>query len=99
MTFNSKRSGNEVYHTIFQILLVKIRLCSKLQCQKVLKLKVFSCEITAARCRLMRSVYTAMVFAVMTKSCANSLSSFFLNSECEDASLKSGGFCVPGFRI
>ena len=32
--FNLKFSGNEVYHTIFEILLVKIMLCSKLHHQK-----------------------------------------------------------------
>ena len=31
-----KLSGNEVYYTIFKMLLVKIMLCSKLDCQKVL---------------------------------------------------------------
>ena len=36
MCFNLQLSGNEVYYTIFKILLVKIILCSKLHCQKVL---------------------------------------------------------------
>ena len=36
MCFNLKLSGNEVYYIIFKILLVKIMLCSKLHCQKVL---------------------------------------------------------------
>ena len=38
----SKLSGNEVYHTIFLILLLKIMLCSKLHCQKLFRLKHIS---------------------------------------------------------
>jgi hypothetical protein len=34
--FNLKLSGNEVYYTNSLILVVKIMLCSKLHCQKVL---------------------------------------------------------------
>ena len=41
MCFNLKLSGNEVYYTIFVILLVKIMLCSKLHCQRVLNWNTF----------------------------------------------------------
>jgi len=41
----SMPSGDEVYYTIFKTLLVKIMLCSRLRCQKVLKLKVVSYQI------------------------------------------------------
>ena len=40
-------SGNKVHYTIFQILLLKIMLCSKLHYQKSFKLKHISYEITA----------------------------------------------------
>ena len=42
-TFDLKLSGDEVLYVY--ILLVKMMLCSKLRFQKVVQLKVFSCEI------------------------------------------------------
>ena len=38
-------SGNEVYYTMFLILLVHIMLCSKIRCQKSFTLNHISCEI------------------------------------------------------
>ena len=35
-TFNLKLPGNEIYYTFSKILLEKIMLCSKLDCQKLL---------------------------------------------------------------
>jgi hypothetical protein len=40
-----KSSGNEVYYTIFEPLLAKIMLCSKLYCQESFKLKHISYKI------------------------------------------------------
>ena len=44
-SFNSKLYGNEVYCTNALLSLIKIMLCSKLPCIKVLKLKLCSCKI------------------------------------------------------
>ena len=44
-SFNLKLSSTEVYYTIFLILLVKNMLCSKLHCQNVFELKLFSYKI------------------------------------------------------
>ena len=41
-----KTSGNGVYYTNTLILLIKMMLCSKLHCQKFLRLKSFSYKIT-----------------------------------------------------
>ena len=43
--YQFKKSGKEVDHTIFKILLVKTMLCSKLHCQKSSKLKQISYKI------------------------------------------------------
>ena len=45
----SKISGNEVYHTISLILLVKIMLCSELLCHKYFQLKCVSYTIASER--------------------------------------------------
>jgi hypothetical protein len=43
--FQSELSSNEVFCTSALLLLIKIMLCSKLQCQKVFELKLFSYKI------------------------------------------------------
>ena len=47
MCFNLKLSVNEIYYTIFEILLVKNMLCSKLHYQKGFNLNLFSYKILA----------------------------------------------------
>ena len=37
--------GNEVYYTIFEILLVKNMVCSKFRHHKTFKMEVFTCQI------------------------------------------------------
>ena len=51
-SFNSKLYGNEVYCTNASLLLIKIMLCSKLHCQKVFRLKLFSYKIRETSSRV-----------------------------------------------
>ena len=57
MSFNLKLSGNEVYYTIFKILLVKTMLCSELHYQKDFRLKHLLYKIVSVGCTsLLREV-------------------------------------------
>ena len=48
MCFTKNLSGNEIYRTIVQTMLVKITLCGNFHCQKVFNLKHISNKITHA---------------------------------------------------
>ena len=41
-TLNLEKNGNEVYNTAWSLLVIFLKMCSKLHCQKTFKLKVFS---------------------------------------------------------